>query len=191
MIKTRALPLIVFIIAATIGTWLLYLSLPREFTNDTINIGWGSADYHEEVREQQKPVAELVTYTAEDVLTQQQTTTTSRETVSTSTTTSSLSQTPSQTLGVEQISADFPGDYKNPNNWFRQPPAPKRKDAESLLTPEEWAILPTFSKLGSHTDSRIAKIESFYGMNTSSNWTWQSHINSLDDEVSFSLMLTQ
>ncbi|KAK6360731.1 hypothetical protein TWF730_006858 [Orbilia blumenaviensis] len=94
---------------------------------------------------------------------------------------STTSISPEQ-LDVEQIEADFPGGYKNPNPWFQTPSSPKAyaKELKGLLTEEQLALLPAFKAAAQHWPDKLRKIESFYGINRTGSW--QDHINSLDDD---------
>ncbi|KAK6345113.1 hypothetical protein TWF718_007043 [Orbilia javanica] len=85
-------------------------------------------------------------------------------------------------LGIEQIEADFPLGYENPNKWFRTPSSPRgyAKDLVKLLTDEELASLPDFRAAGQDWPEKRRKVESFYGINRTGSW--QDHIHSLDDD---------
>ncbi|KAK6543174.1 hypothetical protein TWF694_007089 [Orbilia ellipsospora] len=83
-------------------------------------------------------------------------------------------------LDVEQIQADFPNGYKNPNNWFKTPGQPNSNYLTNLLTDEEAALLPSFKAKAKPKPEYIAKIESLYGIKRAGSW--QDHINSLDDD---------
>ncbi|EGX47383.1 hypothetical protein AOL_s00083g476 [Orbilia oligospora ATCC 24927] len=96
-------------------------------------------------------------------------------------TTTTTTIDPSQ-LDIEQIEADFPLGYKNPNPWFRTPASPRTyaKDLMSLLTDDQLALLPGFRAAALNWPEKVRKIESFYGINRTGSW--QDHINSLDDD---------
>ncbi|KAK6527898.1 hypothetical protein TWF281_009162 [Arthrobotrys megalospora] len=85
-------------------------------------------------------------------------------------------------LDVEQIEADFPMGYKNPNPWFQTPASPHTyaKELMELLTDDQLALLPGFKAASAVSSENLRKIESFYGINRTGSW--QDHINSLDDD---------
>ena len=209
MAKTRFIPLLSFIIIVTIGTWWLYALSSRRENDDTQEL-WTpnssidkenpSSLHHDKIvveassssisteQSASSPAAVSKTETgappsSSSINTNQPAssiTTSKKDTNAPTPSPKAVFLTPDP-LGVEQIDADFPGTYVNKNNWFRQPTAPTRKEAEDLLNKEEWSLLPTFKELGFHTSARVKKIESFYGMGA--NWTWRNHVDSLDDEV--------
>lgn len=86
-------------------------------------------------------------------------------------------------LGLEQIEADFPGDYKNPNNWFRQQSTPLLIQQEALLMHEELEFLKHFDFSVDEMQSRIQKIESLWNVYGTQR-SWNDHILGLDNDVS-------
>ncbi|KAJ6260418.1 hypothetical protein Dda_4644 [Drechslerella dactyloides] len=82
-------------------------------------------------------------------------------------------------LDVEQIAADFPMGYANPNPWFKTPGQPDKNGLLQLLTEAEKDLLPKLEAQAQHSPRQLKKIESFYGINRTGSW--QDHINILDD----------
>lgn len=87
-----------------------------------------------------------------------------------------------KTLGVEQIEADFPGTYKNPNNWFNQQPTPIAEQQEALLSHDQKAFVSHFDFAVKETQSRVQKIISLWNVHNTQR-TWNDHIQSLDGDV--------
>ncbi|KAK6505232.1 hypothetical protein TWF481_007149 [Arthrobotrys musiformis] len=131
-----------------------------------------------------KDVASVHTITATVTVTATTTATTTKTTFETSPATSKPTATginPDE-LDIEQIEADFPMGYKNPNNWFQTPSSPRTyaKELRELLTDEQLALLPGFQAAAQNWPEKIRKMESFYGINRTGSW--QDHIHSLDDD---------
>ncbi|EPS43439.1 hypothetical protein H072_2569 [Dactylellina haptotyla CBS 200.50] len=108
------------------------------------------------------------------------TTSTSFEITTTTAKAAPTGRVKSADLEVEQIEADFPNQYHNPNNWFKTPAQPNIAYLRDLLSDEEKALLPAFRATAQYHPENRAKIESLYGINRTGSW--QDHIKSLDDE---------